>query len=101
MQEARCLFGMSKKPDQIDGIARKHFGVGNVETLVVDAEIRLLPHFAPFFPRQRHQEAGNARRGLELLHFQSAAQNSCQVADILGNEKIVLHEPLDGLHAPA
>ncbi len=36
------------------------------------------------------------RRALELLHLERRAQDRRQVADVLGDEEVVLHEALDG-----
>ena len=38
---------------------------------------------------------------LELLHLQRRAQDGRQVADVLGDEEVVLHEALDGDQAAA
>ena len=49
-------------------------------------------------PEPRHHAAQH-RRGLGLLVFQLGAQDRGEVADVLGDQEVVLHEAFDILHA--
>ena len=61
----------------------------------------LVRMLAPGAPAQRIEQLGDARRGLDLLDLQRRAQDGGEVADILGDEEVVLHEALDGAQAAA
>ena len=47
------------------------------------------------------QQPAEPGRCLELLHLQRRAQDRRQIADVLGDEEVVLHEALDGDQAAA
>ena len=89
--------GCCKQPDHVDGILAE--------------DIRRLRHHAPALQpegrevaevagRSRQQPADHAaqpRRVLHLPGLQAGAENPRQVAHVLGDEEIVLHEALDVL----
>ena len=90
------LLGLGEEADEVDGIALEHLGVGDVEAAVVDAEIGAAARMlAARAPGQRVEQLAEARRGLQLLHLQRRAQDGGQVADVLGDQEVVLHEALD------
>ena len=50
---------------------------------------------------ERIEDTGEAGPGLELLDLERRAQDGGQIADVLGDQEIVLHEALDGAQAAA
>ena len=60
--------------------------------------VRIWRRAFQFSGRKSLLEAG---RRLELLHLQGRAQDRRQVADVLGDEEVVLHEALDRAQAAA
>ena len=101
MEEGARLLGPGEEADEVDGIALEHVGVGDVEPAVVDAEIAVGADAAPGAPAQRIEQLGDAGRGLDLLDLQRRAQDGGEVADILGDQEVVLHEALHGAQAAA
>ena len=93
------LLGVGKEPQNVDRIALEHLRVGDVETIVVDAEIRAMADRAAGGPRQRPDDARQAGCGLQLAHFEARAQDRRQCADVLGGQEVVLHAALDTAHA--
>ena len=75
-------------------------GRGEIDAVVVDDEIVAVRHPPPVGarPQPRHHAAQH-RRGLGLLVFQLGAQDRGEIADVLGDQEIVLHEAFDILHA--
>ena len=92
---------LGEEADEVHRIALEHVLVGDVEPVVVDAEVGARAQLPALLPVQRPQEAAESRRRLELLHLQRRAQDRRQVADVLGDEEVVLHEALDGDQAAA
>ncbi len=94
------LLREAKKSDQIDRVVLEHVGGGEIDAVVVDDKIVAAGHSPPVHarPQPRHHAAQHRRR-LGLLVFQFGAQDRGEVADVLGDQKIVLHEAFDILHA--
>ena len=94
------LLCQPKNPDQVDRILLEHVGCGEIDTVVVDDEIVAVGYPAAVVgrPQPRHHPAQHRRR-LGLLVFQLGAQDRGEVADVLGDQEIVLHEAFDILHA--
>ncbi len=101
MQERIGVPRLGEEANEVDGIALEHFRVGDVEPIVVDAELRARAHLPPRLPVERPQQPAEAGRRLELLHLQRRAQDRRQIADVLGDEEVVLHEALDRAQAAA
>ena len=101
MEEGVRLLGLGKEADQVDGIALEHVRVGDVEAAVVDAEVAGGADLAARAPAERIEQAGEPRPGLVLLDLQRRAYDGGEVADILGDEEVVLHEALDRTQAAA
>ena len=93
--------GMRKVSNEIDRIACEDLGVSNVQPIVVDAEVGSLANLTPHFPVERTEKPPVSRRCFQLLHFEGAAKDRRQVSDVLGDQKVMLHESLDGPHAAA
>ena len=78
------------------GSRAKTFGVGDVDAVVVDDEIVGLG-------QRRGLRAGRSRAMMRLEHrrrlglalLEAGAQDGGEVADILGDQEVVLHEALD------
>ena len=93
--------GMREEADEVDRIAREDVAVGDVEAAVVDAEVGLCSRTC----RARAPASSGSRsasmpgRGLHLLHSSARAEDAGQVADVLGDQEVVLHEALDGAQA--
>ena len=92
---------LGEKADEVHRIALEHLLVGDVDAVVVDAEIGPRADLPPLLPVHRTSRRLSPGDGLELLHFQRRAQDRRQVADVLGDEEVVLHEALDGDQAAA
>ena len=52
-------------------------------------------------PVRPRQKIGHARRLLDCLGLEHRAKDSAQIAHFLGEQEVVLHEPLDMLEAAA
>ena len=95
MERERVAIGEMEDADQVDRIAAKNVGVADVDAVVVDDEVRALAQATPAArPQPRHHPAEH-RRGLGLARLQARAQDRGEIADVLGDQKIMLHEPLD------
>ena len=101
MQERVGKVRLGEKADEVHRIALEHILVGDVQPVVVDAEVGALAQLPALLPVQRAQEPAESGRCLELLHLQRRAQDRRQIADVLGDEKVVLHEAFDGDQAAA
>ena len=88
------LVGEPEQPQQIDRVALEHHVVGDVDAVIVDDEVAGAGKLAPA-PREPEEQAVEARHFLGLLLLQRRAEDAGQVADILGDQEIVLHEALD------
>ena len=100
MKRQIVLLREPEDPDQIDRVVLEDVGRGEVDAVVVDDEIIAVGHPPPVQvrPQPRHHPAQH-RRGLRLLVFQLGAQDRGEVADVLGDQEVVLHEAFDILHA--
>ena len=94
------FLGEPENPDQVDRVVLEDIGRRQVDAVVVDNKIVAVGHPPPFRvrPEARHHAAEHGR-GLGLLVFQLGAQDRGEIADILGDQEIVLHEAFDILHA--
>jgi hypothetical protein len=94
------LLRQLEDPDQIDRVVLEDVGRSEVDAVVVDDEVVAVGHPSPLdaWPQPRHHAAQDRRR-LGLLVFQLGAQDRGQIADVLGNQEVVLHEAFDILHA--
>jgi hypothetical protein len=96
MEVEPVAIGEPEHPDDVDRILLEHVLVGNVDTLVLDDEIvRTLDFLRPPREGQGLQEPVECRRLLDLFLLQRRADDARQVADILGDQEVVLHEALD------
>ncbi len=89
-----CLSANQNSREQIDRIALEHHVVGDVDPVVVDDEIGRAGELA-LAAREGEEDAVEARHMLGLLLLERGAEDAGQVADILGDEEVVLHEALD------
>ena len=101
VQERVRLARLGEEADEVHRIALEHVRVGDVQAIVVDAEIGTRAELAPRLPVERAQQPAQARRRLELLHLERRAQDRGQVAHVLRHEEVVLHEALDREQAAA
>ena len=94
------LLGQPENPDQIDRVVLEDIRRRQVDAVVVDNKIVAVGHPTLFgaWPQARHHAAQHRRR-LGLLVFQLGAQDRGEIADVLGDQEIVLHEAFDILHA--
>ena len=86
-----------EQPHKIDWIAAEGIGVRNVDAVVLDDEIWKTGDLLAA-PRKGRENPVEARHVLRLHFLQRRTENARQVADILGDQEIVLHEPLDRRH---
>ena len=96
MEEGIRLLRPGKEADEIDGIALEDVGVGDVESAIVDAEIAGRADVAARAPAQRIEQPAKTRGRLDLLHLERRAQDGREIAHVLGDQEVVLHEALDG-----
>ena len=87
--------GEAEDADEVDRIAREDIRVGDVDAVVVDDEIVALAQHAPAARPQLGDHAVEHRHGLRLPALQRGAQDRGEVADVLGDQEVVLHEALD------
>ena len=94
------LLRQPEDPDQVDRVVLEDVGRGEIDAVVVDDEIVAVGHPPPLGarPQPRHHAAQHRRR-LGLLVFQLGAQDRGEIADVLGDQEVVLHEAFDILHA--
>ncbi len=101
MQERVGVARLGEEPYEVHAITLEHVRVGDVQPIVVDAKLGARAHLTPRLPIERPEQPAQPRRRLELLHLQGCAQDRRQIADVLGNEEVVLHEALDRAQAAA
>jgi hypothetical protein len=100
MEGQIVLLRQSEESDQIDRVFLEHVRRSKVDTVVVDDErIAVRQPAAMHLGPQLGHHARQRRRRLGLLVLELGAQDRGEVADILGNQEVVLHEALDVLHA--
>ena len=85
-----------KQADEVDRIADEDLLVGDVDAVVVDDEIGGARDLAVAAGGQA-EEAVEHRRRLAVMLLERGAEDARQVADVLGDQEIVLHEALDVL----
>ena len=73
MQRRIDIFGVSKKADDVDGIALKDIRVGDIQPVVVNPKICLGADLAPLYPTELADQPRQARRALQLAHLQRRA----------------------------
>src|SRR5580704_1633612 len=86
-----------EQPDEIHGIALENVVADDVDPIIVDLEILSFLDRAGA-PPEAPDEAAERRRRFGVSLFERCAHDRGQVADILGDEEVVLHEPLDVDH---
>ncbi len=96
MEGEVVLLRQLEDPDQIDRVVLEDVRRGEVDAVVVDDEVVAVGHPPPLGarPQPRHHAAQD-RRGLGLFLFQLGAQDRGQIADVLGDQEVVLHEAFD------
>ena len=90
------LVGEREQADEIYRILGEDNLVDCIDAAVLDAEVRGAAKMGAALPAEGRQERAEARQRLELLHLERRADDAGQLADFLGDEKIMLHEALDG-----
>ena len=91
--EARTV-GDPIETDQIDRIALEGVGADDVDAVVLDLEVGGVRDRARA-AAQPAEKAIERLGGLRLPLFERGADDGGQIADILGDEEVVLHEALD------
>ena len=92
--------GHPENSDQIDGIALEGVGGDHIDAIVLDLEVGGVGDRAGASPEPADEPVEYGRR-LRLALLERSADDRRQVADVLGDEEIVLHEALDvGLPRP-
>jgi len=92
MDRKTIAVGDPEQPDEIDRIAGENLRPGNRDTAILNFEIARCDDL-PLAPERR--KPGEPRGRLGLPFFERCADDRGQIADILGDQKIMLHEPLD------
>ena len=90
--------GEVEQADEVDRIAGEDLFVGDVDAVVVDDEIGRAGDLAVAAGGQA-EEAVQHRRRLAVMLLERGAEDAGQVADVLGDQEVVLHEALDVLEA--
>ena len=83
---------------RLTGSRSKTVLVGDVDAVVVDDEIGRAGNLAVAAGGQA-EEAVEHRRRLAVMLLERGAEDARQVADVLGDQEVVLHEALDVLEA--
>ncbi len=99
MERQIVLLPQPEDADQVDRVAPEGVRVRDVDAIVVDDKVIRLEHDAPRTRLEARHHAVEHRHGLRFTFFQPRAENRGQVADVLGDQEVVLHEALDILHA--
>ena len=81
--------------DQIDRVALEHVFVGDIDAVVVDDEILGLGQRAPRPRPELGHHPAQHRHGLGLIVLELGAEDGGEIADVLGDQEVVLHEALD------
>ena len=95
MQKQVSPLCFDKKPDEIERVFRERIRLLHIEPAVVDPEVGGGGKCGPAAPREGAQKIAQGRNGLELPDLQARADGACEIAHIFGDQKIMLHEPLD------
>ena len=96
MDREIVLLRQMEQPDQVDRIALEDIGPGDVDAVVVDDEIVGLGQLLLAARRaQPGDDAAQHRRRFRLTFLEAGAENGGEIADVLGDEEVVLHEALD------
>ena len=77
----------------------KHIRVRKQDAVLVDDKVVAFGKLTPLHRPKPLHDAAEHRNALGVAVFQFGAQDSCQVADILGYQEVMLHEALDVLQA--
>ena len=94
------LLRQVEQPDQVDRVAPKDIGAGDVDTVVVDDEVVGAGQFFRAARRAKPRDhAAEHRRRLCFALLEPGAQDGGEIADVLGGEEIMFHEALDVLQA--
>ena len=97
MKVEALLVGDMENADEVDRILGEDSLVDGVDAAILDEEIRRFGTCARRFkPKRRQERAERSARLAVLLPPARRAEDARQVADILGDEEVVLHEALDG-----
>ena len=99
MEGEVVLLRQLKDADQVDRIAAEHVGVGDGDAIVVDDEIVAAGERAAARRAQPRHHPAQHRHALGVAVFQFGAQDGGEIADVLGDQEVVLHETLDVLLA--
>ncbi len=90
-----------EEPDQVDRVALENIGAEDVDAVRFDLEVLGVRDGARPAAPQPSDEPVEHRRGLRLALLERGADDRRQVADVLGDQEIVLHEAFDvGLAGP-
>ena len=81
--------------DQIDRVAFENVLVGDIDAVVVDDEVLALAERMPGTRAKARHHAAEHRHGLGLAVLELGAQNGGEIADVLGNQEVMLHETFD------
>ena len=93
------LLRQIEDPDQVDRIALEDVGLGEANAVLVDDKIIAFGKLAALHgPQPRHHTAQD-RHALGVAIFQFGAQNRREIADVLGDQEVVLHEAFDVLQS--
>ena len=92
------LARLAEDADEVHRVALEDVVVGDVDAPVLDHEIRrALQHSAP--RADAADEAVQPRGVLRLALLELRADDARQIADVLGDQEVVLHEALGRLQA--
>src|SRR5262245_30598569 len=99
MEREIMFLRQMKDADQIDGIALEYAGLRETNAILVDDEIIAFQERAPRPLTESRHQAAEHRHALGVAVFQFRAEDGSQIADILCDQEVVLHEALDILQA--
>ena len=99
MERQIVLLRETEDADQVDGIAAEHAAVGDGDAVLVDDEVVAAGELHALDRAQARHHAAQHRHALGVAVLQLGTQDGGQVADVLGDQKIMFHEALDVLLA--
>ena len=99
MESEIVLLRQIEDADQVDWIALEHIGGGNRDAVLIDDEVVAFGELAPLQRPEFRHHAAQDRHALGVAVLQVRAQDGGEIADVLGDQEVMLHEALDILLA--
>src|SRR5581483_9457163 len=99
MEGQIVLLRQIKDADQIDRVTLEYIGLGKPNSILVDDEIVALGKLASLDRTQTRHHAAEHRNTLGVAVLEFGAKDGREIADVLGDQEVVLHKSFDILQA--